>query len=139
MAIKYKNVFIYVIYFLIILIGLNFINSYLFPNVNNVNNINNVNNVNKNINSLENPTVLVETPIDSVNYPVYPSYILDSYEPRYIAPRYYDTQFLIYQQPGYTRTFGHYPLRHRDRVHPPGYGGRRMGGEGRRGGGGHRR
>lgn len=117
MAIKYKNVFIYVIYFLIILIGLNFINSYLFPNVNNVNNIN------KNINSLGNPTVLIETPIDSVNYPVYPSYILDSYEPRYIAPRYYDTQFLIYQQPGYTRTFGHYPLRHRDRVHPPRYGG----------------
>lgn len=135
MAVKSKNVLIYVIYFLIILIGLNFIKTYLFPNINNTN-------VNKNINALGNPTVFVETPIDSANYSVYPTYTLDSYEPRFIAPRYYDTQLLIYQQPVYTRTFGHYPLRHRDRVHPPGYGGRvggrRMGGGGSRGRDGHR-
>jgi len=30
----------------------------------------------------------------------------DSYEPRFIAPRYYDTQFIMYKQPIYTRTYG---------------------------------
>lgn len=32
----------------------------------------------------------------------------DSYEPRFIAPRYYDTQFLTHTQPVYTRTHGYY-------------------------------
>lgn len=32
----------------------------------------------------------------------------DSYKPRYIAPRYYDAQFITYKQPIYTRTYGDY-------------------------------
>lgn len=38
-------------------------------------------------------------------------YKYDSYEPRFIAPRYYDTQFLTDKQPVYVRTHGYYPMK----------------------------
>jgi hypothetical protein len=58
--------------------------------------------------------LIIETPFytTSPDY-VYNPYLYDSYEPWFVAPRYYDTQFIIYKQPVYTRSHGyHYPKRH---------------------------
>lgn len=43
------------------------------------------------------------------------SMMYDSYEPRFIAPRYYDTQ--LYKQPVYTRTYGNdmYYMNHKQK------------------------
>lgn len=104
MAIKFKNILVYILYFFIIVIGYHIILRLL----------NKQNDVNQNI--LNTQDNLVEV------YGI-PPYIDDAYKPRFVAPRYYDTQFIVDQQPVYTRTFGNYPMRQRFREHshPPGY------------------
>jgi hypothetical protein len=97
MSIKFKNILVYIVYFFIIVIGYHIIK-----------NIMNKRKINSQIASESN---VVSSQV-TYNVP----YVLDSYEPRFIAPRYYDTQFLVYEQPVYVRSFG-YPVRHRIREH----------------------
>ena len=53
-------------------------------------------------------TTVIDTPI---YYRLY-----DSYEPIYIAPRYYDRPHSLHRQPVYTRQFSHPPVRRMNRM-----------------------
>lgn len=97
MSIEFKNILVYTVYFFIIVFGYHILK-----------NIMNQEKINSQIASENNV-------VTQVTYDV--PYVLDSYDPRFIAPRYYDTQFLVYEQPVYTRSFGYYPVRHRMREH----------------------
>ena len=83
---KVKKLLIRIIYIIMIIIIIYFIK----------NNLNDKNDY-KNIHSDSNIKV-------SDSYQI----VDDSYKPRYIAPRYYDTQFITYKQPIYTRTYGNH-------------------------------
>ena len=98
MSIKFKNILVYIVYFFIIIFGYHIIKNILKQ---------------QKINS----QIASENDIDlaQVTYDV--PYVLDSYEPRFVAPRYYDTQFVVYQQPVYTRSFGNNHMRKHIRKH----------------------
>jgi hypothetical protein len=98
MSIKFKNILIYIVYFFILVLGYHVIKNIITQ---------------KKLNSQN----ALENNIDSTQVTYDVPYVLDSYDPRFIAPRYYDTQFLVYEQPVYARNFGYYPVRHRIREH----------------------
>jgi hypothetical protein len=99
MAIKFKNILVYIVYFFLIIIVFHVTKRILKKHK-----------LNKQASASEYKTDLVET-----QYNITQPYTSDLYEPRFVAPRYYDSQFLLYQQPVYTRTFGNYPIRQKRR------------------------
>lgn len=93
MAIRFKNILVYIVYFFIIVFGFHIVkNAYKQQKLN------------AQITS-ENKNELTKRSYDT-------TYTLDSYEPRFVAPRYYDSQFVVYKQPVYTRSFGYRGDRH---------------------------